>query len=86
MQPALVDAIGFLAGVLTTIAFIPQVVHSWQTRDLAGVSLRMYALFTVGVAMWLLYGIAMGSWPIIAANTITLVLAGTVLVLKLIHR
>jgi MtN3 and saliva related transmembrane protein len=46
----------------------------------------MYALFTVGVAMWLLYGIAMGSWPIIAANTITLVLAGTVLVLKLIHR
>jgi MtN3 and saliva related transmembrane protein len=86
MPPLLVDAIGFLAGVLTTIAFIPQVVHSWRTRDLSGVSLRMYALFTVGVAMWLLYGIAMGSWPIIAANTITLALAGIVLALKLIHK
>jgi MtN3 and saliva related transmembrane protein len=81
-----VDLIGFTAGALTTAAFVPQVVKSWQTRDLRGVSLRMYSLFTLGVALWLAYGIAVTSWPVIVCNAITLVLAGLVLALKLRHR
>ncbi len=79
----LIDIIGFAAATLCTIAFVPQVMQSWRTRDLAGISLRMYSLFTTGVLLWLIYGIAIRAWPIILANSITLVLAGTVLVLKL---
>lgn len=71
---------------LTTVAFVPQAFKSWQTRDLSGVSLPMYSFFTVGVVMWLIYGVMLDSWPIIIANAITIVLAGVVLVLKVIHR
>jgi len=81
-----VDFIGFAAAIFCTIAFIPQVIHSWKTRDLGGISLRMYGLFTTGVALWLIYGIALRTWPIILANSVTLVLAGTVLFLKLTHK
>ena len=82
----LIDIVGFAAAILCTIAFVPQVMHSWRTRNLAGISLRMYSLFTTGVLFWLIYGIALRAWPIILANSITLVLAGTVLLLKLIHK
>ncbi len=80
------DGLGFAAGALTTAAFVPQVMKSWATRDLSGVSLRMYSLFTLGVALWLLYGIALDSWPVIICNAVTLALAGGVLLLKLQHR
>lgn len=86
MSPILAEGIGFAAGVLTTIAFVPQALHSWRTRDLSGVSLKMYGLFTAGVALWLVYGIVIGRWPIILFNVITLVLAGVVLALKVIHK
>jgi MtN3 and saliva related transmembrane protein len=81
-----VDLIGYLAAILTTVAFVPQALTSWRTRDLSGVSLPMYSIFTAGVAMWLAYGVMLGSLPIIIANIITLALAGTVLVLKVRHR
>jgi MtN3 and saliva related transmembrane protein len=86
MHQNLIDGLGYAAGVLTTIAFIPQVWHSWTTRDLSGISLRMYGFFTLGVSLWLIYGIAVGSWPITIANGITLLLAGFVLTLKLTHK
>ena len=81
----LVDLVGFAAASLTTLSFVPQVLHSWETRELSGVSLLMYSLFTLGVALWLFYGIFLGKWPIIIANGVTLVLASVVLVLKLRH-
>lgn len=80
------DLVGYAAATLTTLAFIPQTLHSWRSRDLSGVSLGMYSLFTIGVALWLLYGIVLESWPIIIANAITLALAGSVLFLKLRHK
>lgn len=80
------DLIGYAAATLTTLAFIPQTLHSWRSRDLSGVSLGMYSLFTMGVAFWLLYGVVLESWPIIIANAITLALAGSVLFLKLRHK
>jgi MtN3 and saliva related transmembrane protein len=79
------DLIGYGAAILTTTAFIPQALKSWSSRDLSGVSLSMYSLFTLGVVLWLLYGIALQSWPIILANGITLALAGLVLSLKISH-
>ena len=80
------DLVGYTAAILTTTAFVPQALKSWRTRDLSGVSLTMYSLFTLGVALWLVYGVMLGSWPITIANSITLALAGVVLVLKLRHR
>ncbi len=79
------DLIGYGAALLTTAAFVPQAVKSWSSRDLSGISLSMYSLFTLGVGLWLLYGLLIGSWPVILANVITLALAGTVLILKLRH-
>jgi len=79
------DLIGYGAAVFTTAASVPQALKSWSSRDLSGISLSMYSLFTLGVALWLAYGIALESWPIILANSITLALAGMVLVMKISH-
>jgi MtN3 and saliva related transmembrane protein len=76
------DFIGYPAAFLTTVAFVPQAWKSWRSRDLTGISLPMYALFTLGVAMWLVYGLAIGSLPIILANAVTFLLAAMVLALK----
>lgn len=77
------SAIGFIAAILTTISFLPQVLKVWQTRSARDVSLGMYLLFTVGVLLWLIYGLLLQSWPIILSNLITLLLAGLVLAMKL---
>lgn len=77
------DLIGYLAAFLTTCSFVPQALHTFRTRDVRGISLGMYSVFTVGVALWLVYGLALAAWPIVAANAITLVLAGTILGMKL---
>jgi MtN3 and saliva related transmembrane protein len=77
------DWIGTAAAIFTTTAFIPQAWKIWHTRHTADISLGMYALFTLGVALWLIYGILMAAWPIIIANSVTLLLAGTVLAMKI---
>lgn len=77
--------IGYLAASLTTLSFVPQVWRTWKTRHTKDISLRMYLMLTCGIALWLVYGLRIGAWPIILANAITLLLAGTVLVLKLRH-
>lgn len=76
------DLVGYCAAALTTFAFIPQAWLTWKTRRAEGVSLGMYSLFTVGVALWLVYGLLMGSSPIVLANFITLCLALFILVMK----
>lgn len=78
-----VDWLGLAAGLLTTIAFIPQVIKIWQTKSAHDISLGMFSLFSSGVFLWLLYGIAIESTPIIIANSITLLLALTILGLKI---
>ncbi|RMF13405.1 MAG: hypothetical protein D6758_13235 [Gammaproteobacteria bacterium] len=79
------DLFGILAAILTTVSFLPQVIHTLRTRDTRSLSLGMYAIFTAGVACWLVYGILLGAWPIIVANLVTLLLAGSVLVMKIRH-
>ncbi len=78
------DTVGTLAAVLTTVSFVPQAVLTLRTRDVSGISLSMYSTFTLGVALWLAYGMALGEWPIMAANAVTLVLAATILVTKIV--
>ncbi|TCJ16353.1 hypothetical protein EZJ19_05490 [Parasulfuritortus cantonensis] len=85
MSAELNNLIGYPAAFLTTVAFVPQAWKSWRTRDLSGISLPMYALFTLGVALWLAYGVLLGSVPIMLGNGITLALASVVLVLKIRH-
>ena len=80
------EMIGYFSAFLTTFAFVPQAYHSWKTRDLSGVSLPMYSLFTAGVLGWIVYGLKIGSLPVILANIVTLILACIVLWLKLKHR
>lgn len=86
MPSPLMELVGYAAAGLTTVSFVPQALKSWSSKDLSGISLSMYALFTLGVGLWMLYGIALDSWPIILANALTLALAGSVLVLKVRHR
>jgi MtN3 and saliva related transmembrane protein len=78
------DTIGFAAAALTTGSFVPQALLTLRTRDVSGISLGMYGSFTAGVALWLAYGVALGEWPIVAANAVTLALAGTILTTKIV--
>ena len=78
------DIVGSLAAILTTVSFFPQAWHSFKTKDVSGVSLGMYSVFTVGVALWLVYGLLLRAWPIVVANVITLGLALAILGMKLV--
>jgi len=77
--------IGYVAATLTTLSFLPQAIKTIRSRDTRGISLAMYAVFTVGVAFWLGYGFVLGSWPMIVSNIITLILSATILTMKLRH-
>jgi MtN3 and saliva related transmembrane protein len=75
--------IGYVAAILTSLSFIPQAILTIRTKNTRGISRGTYVMFVVGVAFWLAYGIALGSWPMILANIVTLMLAGAILALKL---
>ncbi len=77
-----VTLLGLSAGGLTTVSFLPQVVKTWRSKSARDISYGMFTLFSTGVLLWLLYGIALAAPPIIIANAITLVLALTILGLK----
>ena len=83
LLPHQIEIIGYCAAFLTTIAFLPQAVQSWRTRDLSGISVGMYSLFTAGAGLWLIYGLIIEKWPLILANALTFALALSILVLKL---
>ena len=77
------EFVGYVAAFLTTCSFVPQAWLTFRTRDVRGISLGMYSVFTAGVALWLVYGLLMGAWPIVAANAVTLALASCILGMKL---
>lgn len=86
MQPYLADVLGYFAAFCTTIAFVPQVLLVWRRRSAEGVSTIMYLILSVGVGLWLAYGLVLASWPIIIANAVTLALAFSVLAMKWLFR
>lgn len=81
--PASSWLIGLLAGTLTTLSFVPQVMKAWQTRSLADFSLSMLVTFALGVSLWVVYGLMAGGAPVVVANAVTLALALALLVMKL---
>lgn len=74
--------VGLLAGTLTTISFLPQVLKTWKSKSAKDISLGMFLTFCIGVLLWIVYGVAVSDIPVILTNAATLVLAGTVLWLK----
>jgi MtN3 and saliva related transmembrane protein len=84
MSPATIEALGLLAGALTTLAFVPQVYQVWKSKSAKDISLGMYSIFVLGVALWLVYGVLAHALPVIVANTLTLILASAVLIMKIV--
>jgi MtN3 and saliva related transmembrane protein len=76
------DLIGYCAATLTTSAFVPQALKTIRSRDTRAISFWMYMTFTIGIVLWFVYGLALGSWPIILSNVLTFLLAATILALK----
>lgn len=81
-----VEMIGFVAAFFTSASFLPQAILVIRSRKTDGLSLTMYIMFTLGIALWLTYGLATGAWPLIFANTITITLAGCILSIMLGNR
>ncbi len=79
----LTELLGAVAAVCTTAAFLPQAVKVIRERDTAAISLVMYVVFTTGVALWFLYGLLIGSAPVMIANAITFIMALVILATKL---
>jgi MtN3 and saliva related transmembrane protein len=78
-----IELLGYAAAVCTTGSFVPQVMKILRARDVSGISTAMYSIFCIGVLLWTSYGVCIRSLPVVVANAITLLLAGTVLVLKI---
>ncbi len=76
---------GYIAAAMTTLAFVPQAAKTIRTKDTRSISLGMYVVFTGGIAMWLVYGIALNSMPMILSNIVTFLLSATILAMKLKH-
>jgi MtN3 and saliva related transmembrane protein len=75
--------VGYIAGTLTTLSFVPQVIRAWKLKETRDLSLAMLILFALGVLLWTLYGVWTGSFPIIAANIVTFVLILVLLWMKI---
>ena len=75
--------VGYFAGFFTTVAFVPQVLKTWKSKSASDLSLGMFSVFSLGVLCWLIYGILLAAVPMILWNTVTLILAVALLVMKL---
>lgn len=81
----MVSVIGFTAATLTALAFLPQVIKAWRTRSADDLSIGMLIAQSLGVALWIVYGVAINSAPIIGANSVTLALALMLLLFKRLY-
>ncbi len=86
MSAPLVNILGFAAATFTTVAFVPQVWKTWRERSTKDISLSTFAMFSLGVFLWLVYGLLVEAWPVIIANAVTLVLSSVILFFKLRYR
>jgi MtN3 and saliva related transmembrane protein len=83
LSTTLANWIGAVAAVLTTVSFAPQALKALRSRSTTGISLPMYVLFTLGVALWFVYGVLIHSWPVCLANGVTLLFASAILAMKI---
>jgi MtN3 and saliva related transmembrane protein len=81
--PYLQELIGMIAGLLTTVAFLPQAIKIWRSKSAKDISLAMFVCFCAGIVLWVIYGFMLGAFPVILANVVSLCIAATILVFKL---
>lgn len=81
-SPGAIDLVGYAAAALTTLSWVPQLRRTWRTRSASDLSTGMLAAFTTGVALWLVYGLAVGAAPVIVANVVTLALSLALMAMK----
>ena len=81
-----VTILGLVAGTLTTLSFLPQLVKAWKSRSTHDISIGMFSLLAVGITLWIVYGMVTSDIPVIVANSVTLVFVGVILALKLRYR
>ncbi len=79
------QVIGIVAAICTTGAFLPQAIKTFKTKDTKGISILMYSFSTLGIFLWLVYGLLLHDTPLILANSITVLLCGSILILKIKH-
>ena len=77
-----ITLLGLVAGAFTTASFLPQLVKVWKSQSTKDISLLMYVVICIGILLWLIFGLCISSIPVIAANAITLLIAGTILIMK----
>lgn len=81
-----IEIVGFIAAILTTAAFVPQVYKAWKTKDVEAISFTMFMVMLIGVLLWLIYGFYIGSLSMVIANIITSILILTIIILKIKHK
>ena len=85
-NPSIVTILGLVAGTLTTISFLPQLLKAWKSRSTHDISIGMFSLLAAGIVLWIVYGVVTADVPVIVANSVTLVFVGLILALKLRYR
>lgn len=81
-----IEIVGFIAAILTTTAFVPQVYKAWKTRDVEAISLTMFVVMFLGVLLWLIYGFYINSLSMVIANIMTSILSLSIIILKIKHK
>ncbi len=85
-NPSAVTILGLVAGTLTTISFLPQLLKAWKSRSTHDISIGMFSMLAVGITLWIVYGVVTSDLPVVVANSVTLVFVGLILALKLRYR
>ena len=85
-NPSVVTILGLVAGTLTTLSFLPQLLKAWKSRSTHDISIGMFSLLAAGITLWIVYGVVTSDLPVIVANVVSLVLVGLILALKLRYR
>jgi MtN3 and saliva related transmembrane protein len=78
-----IDTIGAIAAILTTVSFLPQALRIHRSKDTSAISFWMYLIFSLGVLLWLIYGLLIQAWPVVVANAVTLLLSLWILWMKI---
>lgn len=86
METDYITLLGITAGVLTTIAYLPQLIKTWQSKSAGDISWSMLIILCIGIILWLVYGVLVHDLPILLANIVTFILASVILVLKIRYR
>lgn len=85
MTPAQIELVGYVAALCTTLCWLPQAIRTIRTKDTKAISLITQSFFAIGIVLWLIYGIALASWPVILSNVVTLPLVLVVVAMKIRH-